>query len=274
MGMEERSEFFAGLEFASFSSNRAACGCAKAHPRFYGVQYIHSGPVYLSVDGGREWLLKGPVAFLTSPEALFSYGSPTGTTRHQIHVCFEGERVRRYLATGLFCPASGQERPYTVIRSPECFQADMLELLLLLQQGRHDFAVSKLESILLSLQHQEQAERRGGYHQAALEQLAMQIVAQPEHDWDFGAEAAKLNLSLKHFMRLFRQCHGVPPKNFVVRQRLQRAREALEQELTPVKVIAAQCGFSDELYFSRLFKKYLLCSPSVYRNRHLGQRMN
>ncbi len=180
----------------------------------------------------------------------------------------------RYLETGLFRLASEAARPYTVIRSPQCFQADMLELILLLQQGRHDFAVSKLESILLSLQHQERVDWHGGFHQAALEALALQIVAQPEHDWDFGAEAAKLNLSLKHFMRLFRQCHGVPPKNFVVRQRLQRAREALEQDLTPVKVIAAQCGFSDELYFSRLFKKYLLCSPSAYRNRHLGQRMN
>ena len=67
MGMEERSGFFAGLEFTSFCSNRVACGCAKAHPRFYGVQYIHSGAVYLSVNGGPEYLLKGPVAFLTSP---------------------------------------------------------------------------------------------------------------------------------------------------------------------------------------------------------------
>lgn len=268
MATEKHTGFFSGLNFQRFGSDREARGGTCTHPFFYGVQYIHSGMFYLALNGGREFVVSGPAAFLTSPETHFSYGSPPGTSRQQIHVCFDGPRVRKYLETGLFRPACEQETPYTVIRSPKSFLADMLELVLLLQQERYDFAVAKLEYILLSLQHQDRIERRESYHREPLDALALQIIAQPERSWDFAAEAAKLHVSLKHFMRLFRQCHGMPPGNFVLRQRLYRACELLVQEQLPVKAVADRCGFGNEFYFSRIFKKYMLFSPSVYRNRH------
>ena len=269
MATEKKSGFFSGLNFQRFGMHREARGSTGAHPLFYGIQYIHSGPLYLSVNGGREHIVTGPAAFLTSPETHFSYGSPPGTSRHHIHVCFNGPRVRKYLATGLFRLACEQETPYTVLRtSPKSFLADMLELVLLLQQERYDFAVAKLEYILLSLQHQDRIECRESFHREALDALALQIIAQPERDWDFAASAAKLHISLKHFMRIFRQCHGVPPGSFVLRQRLYRACELLAQEQLPIKAVAERCGFGNEFYFSRIFKKYMLLSPSGYRNRH------
>ena len=35
--------------------------------------------------------------------------------------------------------------------------------------------------------------------------------------------------------------------------------------LKPVKQIAAEVGFADELYFSRLFKRATGCSPTFFR---------
>ena len=268
MATEKRTGFFSGLNFQRFASNREARSCTDTHPLFYGIQYIHAGPLYLALDGGEEYRFHGPAVFLTSPETHFTYGSPPGTCRQQIHVCFTGPRVRKYLESGLFRLARDQEKPYMAIRSPKGFLADMLELVLLLQREQYDFAVAKLEYILLSLQHQDRAERHDSYHRDALDTLALQIIAQPKKHWDFAAEAAKLHISLKHFMRLFRQCHGVPPGGFVLRQRLYRACELLAQEQLPVKTVAFECGFANEFYFSRIFRKYMLFSPSAYRNRH------
>ena len=38
-------------------------------------------------------------------------------------------------------------------------------------------------------------------------------------------------------------------------------------EREPIKSIAFECGFRNEFYFSRLFKKHMKVSPQTYRSR-------
>lgn len=54
--------------------------------------------------------------------------------------------------------------------------------------------------------------------------------------------------------RKFAEVFGTTPKQYLIRLRLDMAKGLLETGL-PVKQVAAACGFDDELYFSRLFKK-------------------
>lgn len=65
----------------------------------------------------------------------------------------------------------------------------------------------------------------------------------------------------------FRKVIGYSPKQYIIKTRLNFARNLLLQDIT-IKEAAYQCGFNDELYFSRIFKKYIHMSPKEYRKQH------
>lgn len=52
--------------------------------------------------------------------------------------------------------------------------------------------------------------------------------------------------------------------SYITTLRIQRACTLMEQGFTSVKDIAAQCGFDDKFYFSKVFKKRMGVSPSEH----------
>ena len=59
---------------------------------------------------------------------------------------------------------------------------------------------------------------------------------------------------------------GKPVKDFILHIRLRKAAKMLTSQNTPVTQIAFECGFSDQSYFSTVFKRYYAQSPVAYRN--------
>lgn len=78
--------------------------------------------------------------------------------------------------------------------------------------------------------------------------------------------AGLAGLSPWHFARAFRQSHGVPPHRYLVRLRLERASELLENSRLPVTEIAAMVGYSSQ-HLARHFRCAMGCSPSQYRRQ-------
>ena len=261
--------YFEGLTFAGAGIRTHATQCCNTYPLYYGIQYIHSGPLYLSVNGAPVLHLRGPIAFLTSPDSKFAYGSLKNTSREHYHVLASGPRIRSYLDSGLFVPAARRDPPYYPISAPNQFLSHMLELIQLSRDpAMYDFAAAKYEYMLLLLGSGQIQHGRNGYFSSSLEQLAQRIMIEPERDWDFAAEAEKLNISLKHFMRVFAEVHHDPPHRFVLKQRLYKAASLLVQGTEAIKSVAWKCGFKNEFYFSRLFRKYMLFTPENYRRTH------
>ena len=77
--------------------------------------------------------------------------------------------------------------------------------------------------------------------------------------------AESLNVSYRHFRRLFKSSTGVPPQQYILNLRIIQAKKLLEGPLT-VKTIAYKTGFDDPYHFSRLFKQKTGMSPSEWRN--------
>lgn len=75
--------------------------------------------------------------------------------------------------------------------------------------------------------------------------------------------AARVGLSAAHFSREFKRSTGVTPWDYVVRLRLERARDALMQGNSPATV-ASQFGFADQSHLARLFKLRFGASPSAF----------
>jgi AraC-like DNA-binding protein len=55
------------------------------------------------------------------------------------------------------------------------------------------------------------------------------------------------------------------PIDFFIRLRMNRACRLLAESSLPVKDIAAQLGYDDPFYFSRLFKSVHAVAPTEYR---------
>lgn len=73
----------------------------------------------------------------------------------------------------------------------------------------------------------------------------------------FISESSLQRAFLKHFQ--------VSPKQYLIRLRMKCALELLKDNTFSVKEIASLCGFTDEKYFSRAFKKTYGYPPSEFR---------
>lgn len=78
--------------------------------------------------------------------------------------------------------------------------------------------------------------------------------------------AKRLHLTPKTLGRIVREHLGTTPTDLIRNRILIHAKWQLLHTLKPVKEISRELGFSDELYFSRLFKKATSYSPTFFRD--------
>ena len=72
--------------------------------------------------------------------------------------------------------------------------------------------------------------------------------------------------SPSHFFVLFKRWAGDSPIGYFIRLRMQRACQQLATTNLSIKEIAAELGYEDPFYFSRLFKSVHGVAPSDYRS--------
>lgn len=78
--------------------------------------------------------------------------------------------------------------------------------------------------------------------------------------------AAIVGLSRAHFSRSFSESEGVPPAEYVLQQRLQRAAKLLTKgDFLPVKEVSMMCGFQDANYFAKVFRRVYAITPTEFR---------
>ena len=90
-------------------------------------------------------------------------------------------------------------------------------------------------------------------------------------DIDIDDIAHEAGYSRAHFSRLFHHLYGMPPSQFLTELRLRSAIRILQIELCSIKEIAARCGFKDESYFCKVFKKHHGVSPKTFRQGSGGK---
>ena len=81
--------------------------------------------------------------------------------------------------------------------------------------------------------------------------------------------AALCNLSSSQFTRAFRETHGLPPRQWIIRRRIQRAQSLLANANMSLCDIAFACGFGEQTHFTRSFTRMTGQSPGAWRRRQL-----
>ena len=80
--------------------------------------------------------------------------------------------------------------------------------------------------------------------------------------------AATVGLSTYHFARSFRAALGVPPHEYQLQRRIERARQLLRTRPSlTVAAIAVELGFADESHFRRHFKRVVGLTPGRFRQQ-------
>lgn len=79
------------------------------------------------------------------------------------------------------------------------------------------------------------------------------------------ALARLCGMSESHFSREFRRSMGLPPHQYVLKLRLERACEALLRTDASMAEIAADCGFTNASHFSRAFAQRFGQPPATFR---------
>lgn len=266
-------DYFGGLSIALAGLDRHNSSRHRNQPRYYGVQYNHSGRMQLRINRKTVYRVEGAWAFITYPGTYFEYGPIEGNPRSHNYVCFHGPRVQEYIRTGLL-PIAG-DNPLIKINRPGRFLATLREISegLAARVPSADRLTHTLEDLLLQL-HEQEGYHCGtpSYHDPAFSELIDGINREPQHGWDFAAEATRLNMSLAHFRRLFRKLAGESPQHYLIQRRMHRAAQDLTETADLVSQISRNVGIDNEFYFSRLFKKTYALSPLEYRKEFASHR--
>lgn len=105
-------------------------------------------------------------------------------------------------------------------------------------------------------------------HPAALDMQAIQAYMRENIDRQIDLEdlARVAHLSKYHFSNRYKALTGYSPIKHFLHMKVEYACQLLDSSALSVKAIAAQLGYSDPLYFSRLFRGIVGLSPRAYRN--------
>jgi len=82
--------------------------------------------------------------------------------------------------------------------------------------------------------------------------------------------AKRVGMSLRNFVRRFKQATGDSPRIYLQKLRVAAAKRLLESDHRTVQEISGAVGYQDVAFFRQLFQRHAGVSPSAYRERFGG----
>jgi AraC family transcriptional regulator len=78
--------------------------------------------------------------------------------------------------------------------------------------------------------------------------------------------AAVARLSPYHFARQFKAATGLPPRQYVIARRVERAKQLLQGGVdSSLAEVAARAGFADQSHFCHHFRRRVGVTPGRFR---------
>ncbi len=81
----------------------------------------------------------------------------------------------------------------------------------------------------------------------------------------------KAGISEVYFRKLFKECYGISPGQYLLKIKIDKAKQMLKTGTLTVTEISSKCGYSNVYHFCEIFKKKTGMTPTEYRKkrRHL-----
>lgn len=105
----------------------------------------------------------------------------------------------------------------------------------------------------------------GGLSPRQLRQILAYIDAHLDEDIKLASLAKLIGMSQYHFSRLFKHSLHISPYQYLLQQRVERAKGLLKQTDRLITEIALDCGFNSHSHLSKQFRQLTGMTPRAYR---------
>lgn len=106
---------------------------------------------------------------------------------------------------------------------------------------------------------------QGGLPQRQVLQVIDYIESHLDRDIKLADLAALLGMSQFHFSHQFKQALGTSPYQYLLQQRIERAKQLLKQTEFSIMDIALMCGFNSHSHLTKQFRQLTGMTPKAYR---------
>ncbi len=235
---------------------------AADHDPYWRLYLPVSGEILLHFSGEQYSILPGSL-YLIPPEQDFR---------------MEGLRPCNHYWCHFLCPSltfvHGLQRPVSIADGSGVCRSLMRRLLKLAIHAKSFQELAELQEIPIRLTAMildglalpRQSIQHRGMELAEILQYIEKNLSNRLRSRELAALAGQ---TLTAFTARFRRTTGLPPKQYISMRRINRAKQLLLSTGEPVKQIAAAVGFQSPDLFFRLFRKYALQTPELYRKRYL-----
>ena len=231
------------------------------------VYITRGGGVFESRSGGKNTIREGNL-FIVFPGEWHRYQPDPATGWDEYWVEFDGEQARRIM----------RHKEFSTSTPVHSIGADDQILRLFIEIGEatqtqppgfeHIIATQASQIVARLLARLCYNSPEAHETETLIRRARLHILKNVEQLIDFQALAAELGISYSAFRHRFKQSTGLPPGQYQIQIRLNKARRLLLNTPLSISDIAEQLGFESIYYFSRLFKKKTGLSPLKWRTEN------
>ena len=107
----------------------------------------------------------------------------------------------------------------------------------------------------------------GGLSPSKLRQVINYIQGNLERNLSLAQLAQVAHVSSHHFGKLFKQSMGVTPHQYVMKCRIEKAKQLLVNKQITLAEVSLATGFCHQSHFNNAFRRYTTMTPRQYRDR-------
>ncbi|QHW33264.1 AraC family transcriptional regulator [Paenibacillus rhizovicinus] len=200
----------------------------------------------------------------------FRHASPVPVhPAFNIHYCGEGTMAesRRYVyKLALGADEKLELPPFMTIAGIEPTLMRIVKEYMNEQPGYAMLLRSLMTELLLLMVRHRLAGRPKSAEQSKIEPALQAIHREPEKNWTVAELAALCGYHAIYFSSLFRKCTGDNPKQYLISQRIRKAKFYLLSG-EKMEAIAERLGYTSVHYFSRNFKEETGLTPTEFKQQ-------
>jgi AraC-like DNA-binding protein len=126
--------------------------------------------------------------------------------------------------------------------------------------------------VMRAMMRQERPRPSGGLPKWRMKRLQQHLATHISGSISLGDMAAAAGLSKMHFAAQFRAATGFRPHEYLLFQRIERAKAAMTNSELSLAEIALSVGFQAQAHFSTVFKRFTGKSPGQWKQEYRAVR--
>jgi two-component system response regulator YesN len=136
-------------------------------------------------------------------------------------------------------------------------------------EGLHLYDIQRRLSDILQRVVSAVCEQRDRQGKRVIEAVKQIIIREYDKHLELAELSERVHLNPSYLSRMFKQETGETVTNYLIRVRIEKAKELLSGEMgLNVYEVSEKVGYSDSMYFTKLFKRMVGVTPKEYAEKY------